>query len=62
MKRYVTGMVTGTLVGAVIAGYWLLKRPKAAAAQVAWRQARRIAPAAFRVAKSGGRRGTPHAR
>ena len=56
MKRYMTGMITGSLVGAVIAGYWLMKRAKPQAYQMVWRQARRWAPAAVRVARSGGRR------
>ncbi|MCL5115571.1 MAG: hypothetical protein M1272_00235 [Firmicutes bacterium] len=56
MKRYVTGMVTGTLVGAVVAGVWLLRRPRRGMYGLALRQARRMAPAAYRVARFGGNR------
>lgn len=56
MKRYVTGMVTGTLVGAVMAGVWLLRRPRQRMYGMAIRQARRIPPAAYRVARYGGSR------
>lgn len=56
MKRYVTGMMTGTLVGAVVAGFWLLRRPRHPMARMAFRQARRMAPTAYRVARYGGGR------
>lgn len=56
MRKYVTGMVTGTLVGAVMAGIWLLRRPRQKFYGSAFRQARRLAPAAYRVARYGGGR------
>ncbi|NMP22485.1 hypothetical protein [Sulfobacillus harzensis] len=52
MKRYVSGMVTGSLMGAVVAGFWLLRRNR----RPMWRQARRLAPSAYRVARYGGSR------
>lgn len=56
MRRYVTGMVTGTLVGAVVAGVWLLKRPRARFYRHAFSQAGRLAPVAYKVARYGGNR------
>ncbi|MCY0877762.1 MAG: hypothetical protein OWU84_02280 [Firmicutes bacterium] len=56
MKRYVRGMVTGTLVGAVVAGLWLLGRPRRRIYPVAMRQARRFAPLAYHVARAQGHR------
>ncbi|MDA8206324.1 MAG: hypothetical protein M0Z36_09650 [Thermaerobacter sp.] len=56
MRRYVTGMVTGSLVGAVIAGVWLLRRPRRTMAARAWRGARRLAPTMYKVARYGGNR------
>lgn len=53
MKRYVTGMMTGALVGAVMTGMWLLKRPRVNVYRSAYRQARRWAPKAARVARAG---------
>lgn len=52
MKRYMNGVVTGALVGAVMTGLWLLNRPRPSLARMAWRSARRVGPKAFRVAKS----------
>lgn len=54
MRRYVTGMVTGTLVGAVVAGVWLLRRPRARIYGRALHQASHLAPTAYRVARYGG--------
>lgn len=56
MRRYVTGMVTGTLVGAVVAGIWLLRKPRTQRYGRAWRQARYLAPVAYKVARYGGNR------
>lgn len=56
MRRYMTGMITGTLVGAVAAGMWLLRRPRRRMYGLAFRGARHLAPAAYRVARYGGNR------
>ncbi|MCL5972358.1 MAG: hypothetical protein M1499_07335 [Firmicutes bacterium] len=53
MKRYMNGMMTGALVGAVMAGIWLLNRPRPSWAQVAIRGARRMGPRAWKVARTG---------
>lgn len=55
MKRYVSGVVTGGLVGALLTGVWLLKRPRSSMYRMAFRQARHMAPTAFKVARRGGR-------
>ncbi len=56
MKRYVTGMVTGTLVGAIVAGVWLLRSPRGGLYRRAIRRAQFIGPAAFKVARYSGNR------
>jgi hypothetical protein len=56
VKRYMTGMVTGTLVGAVVAGIWILRRPRRTLYGRAYHQARHLAPAAYKVARYGGTR------
>lgn len=57
MKRYMKGMVTGGLMGAVVAGVWLLSRPRRAPmTRMAWRGARKMAPTAYNVARYGGTR------
>ncbi|MCL4494988.1 MAG: hypothetical protein M1294_09285 [Firmicutes bacterium] len=54
--KYVTGMVTGALVGAVMAGVWLLRKTDSGSVyRLAWRQARHMTPKAWRAAKVGGR-------
>lgn len=55
MKRYMSGIVTGALVGSVMTGVWLLNRPRPSLARLAIRSARRVGPKAFRVAKTSGR-------
>lgn len=52
MKRYVTGVLTGTLVGAVVAGVWLLRRPRSRI----YRGAQWLGPTAYKVARHGGHR------
>ncbi|MBX5466489.1 MAG: hypothetical protein K6U14_03215 [Firmicutes bacterium] len=54
MRRYVTGMMTGALVGAVMAGVWLL-RPRPPMYRRVWRQANAWAPKAVRWARRGSR-------
>ncbi|MDA8193938.1 MAG: hypothetical protein M0Z53_08070 [Thermaerobacter sp.] len=57
MRRYMTGIVTGAMMGAVVAGMWLLKRPgRSTFYRTAIRQARRVAPRMVRFAKTGSRR------
>ncbi len=56
MKRYVTGMMTGAMVGAIAAGVWLLKRPRGHLYRRAFRQAERFGPAAYKVARYSGNR------
>lgn len=53
--KYLTGMVTGALMGAVMAGIWLLRRPRSSVYRLAWRGASQMAPKAWKVAKVGGR-------
>lgn len=53
--KYVTGMITGVLVGAVMAGVWLITRPRPSVYRLAWRGASQMAPKAWKVAKVGGR-------
>lgn len=48
MKRYVSGMMTGALVGAVMAGFWLLRRRRASWSRLAWNAAKGVAPQAIR--------------
>ncbi|PSR24195.1 MAG: hypothetical protein C7B45_00420 [Sulfobacillus acidophilus] len=49
-------MLTGTLVGAVVAGFWILRRPQRRFYGRTVRQARRLAPVAYKVARYGGTR------
>lgn len=56
MRRYITGMVTGTLVGAVVAGFWILRRPRRSLYGRAAHQARHLGPTAYKVARYGGNR------
>ena len=56
MRRYVTGMVTGSLMGAVVAGFWLLRRTQRRPSARAMRQIRQFGPAAYKVARYGGTR------
>ncbi|MCL4352807.1 MAG: hypothetical protein M1318_09215 [Firmicutes bacterium] len=54
--KYLSGMLTGTLVGVVMAGVWLLRKPNSRRVyRLAWRSASRMAPKAWRAAKAGGR-------
>lgn len=55
MRRYVTGMLAGALVGVVTAGVWLLARPQPGLYQAAVRRARRLGPRAMTMARIGGR-------
>ncbi|MCL6562346.1 MAG: hypothetical protein K6U87_05005 [Firmicutes bacterium] len=55
MRRYVTGMMTGALVGAVMAGVWLLRRPQPSVYRAMWRKANAWAPKAVRWARRGSR-------
>lgn len=50
-----SGVMTGALVGAVMAGVWILNRSQPNLYQRAFRQAKRLAPTAYRVARVGGR-------
>ncbi len=54
--KYVSGMITGALVGAVMTGVWLLRKPTSRNLYgLAWRSATLMAPKAWRVAKARGR-------
>ncbi len=55
MRKYVSGVVTGALVGAVMAGVWILRRPGAGAYRKAWRGASHAAPKAWKAARASGR-------
>jgi hypothetical protein len=56
VKRYMTGAVTGALVGAVLAGYWLLNRAPKRSARNLFQPVARWGPSAYRVARRSGRR------
>lgn len=51
MKKYVNGMVTGALVGAVVTGVWLIRRGRSRHSM--WRTARQLGPKMARVGSQG---------
>ncbi|AUW93486.1 MAG: hypothetical protein C7B44_10970 [Sulfobacillus thermosulfidooxidans] len=55
MRKYMSGIVTGALVGAVMAGVWILRRPATGTYRKALRSASHVAPKAWKAARAGGR-------
>lgn len=53
--RYVSGMVTGALVGAVMAGMWVVRKSERPLFRRALQGARRYGPGAFKIAQKGTR-------
>ena len=51
MKRYVNGVMTGALVGAVVTGVWLLRRSRPRPS--IWRSARQLGPKMARLGHQG---------
>lgn len=55
MRRYVSGLMTGALMGAVVAGVWLLKRPRQSVYRLAWKSMRGAGPQAWEIIRRGSR-------
>ena len=51
MKRYMNGVMTGALVGAVVTGVWLMQRKRSRRAM--WRVARQLGPRMARLGANG---------
>ncbi len=51
MKKYVNGMVTGALMGAVVAGVWLIRRNRPRNSLL--RTARQLGPKMAHIGSSG---------
>jgi len=51
VKKYVNGMVTGALVGAVVAGVWLIRKSRPR--NPLWRAARELGPTMSKVRTQG---------
>ncbi len=51
MKKYVNGMVTGALVGAVVTGFWLIRRSRPRHPML--RAAQQLGPKMARVGSDG---------
>ena len=51
MKKYVNGMVTGALVGAVVAGFWLIRKRRSR--YPLWHRARELGPKMARAGAQG---------